>query len=123
MRRLLSYIVALFVVSLVAPACKPIEKIDWPKAVQCGPNIDDLIGTVSRILLSGGKTWKDELIDLARVHGNETVICIVDRLKHDWSQPTAARTPERNGEGDDPGGLGRATEFLHDTGTEITRSY
>jgi hypothetical protein len=98
----------------MALACKPTGTTaddppfeGWPDVVECGPDISDVIGTVTNILLRGtsGETnlaevAKDELKQLAEEHGANAVVCAIDKLagkSGDWFAPGATQTPERMG--------------------------
>jgi len=115
-----------------APGClsntpgdpNPDHSIDWPSYVECGPDVSDLIGVVTRIVMSNdgfaqGKELADnavaELEALAKEHGGETVACLVDRLIADWSRPGAAAS-EQIGPA-----LERAKSFMRSEGIEVRR--
>lgn len=100
---------------LALPACKALGEVNWPKVAQCGPDVGDVVGAVSRVLLGKGDVVT-ELTDLARTHGTDTVVCLVDHLRADWSSPGASATPER------VRGVARADVFLDEIGTDIQRS-
>ena len=98
--------VAALTLGAAAPGCLSgggAPSPDWPKYVECGPDVSDLIATVTRVLFENGGSSSEtlgdraraELEDLGRAHGFETVTCLVDRLVQDWSAPGAAQTPER----------------------------
>jgi hypothetical protein len=116
--KLLPFIV--FVITTFS--CVPHGPIDWPRVVQCGPDISDIIGAVTRILLSdnhesdaatlSGRA-KDELSGLARTHGPDTVLCVIERLVNDWTAPGAASDPTR------ALGAARGQAFLDEVGVDI----
>jgi len=89
-------------------------KVNWPELARCGPGIEDIIGSVSEVLLNKGAV-RTELENLARVHGTTTVVCAVERLRSDWMAPGAAASPER------VEGVQRATAFLDEVGTRVER--
>lgn len=79
------------------------QPVNWPAYTDCAPEVSDLVGTVSRILLGDGDAdhrdigdrAKDELTDLARAHGADTVACLVQQVVSDWTAPGAAQEPLR----------------------------
>jgi len=102
----------------------PDHSIDWPSYVDCGPDVSDLIGVVTRIVMSNdgfaqGKELADnavaELEALAKEHGGETVACLLDRVIADWSRPGAAAS-EQIGPA-----LERAKSFMRSEGIEVKR--
>ena len=105
----ITLLASLFLVPLAS--CK-LGKINWPQAVKCGPGISDLVGIVSEVLLGNGNV-KKELENLARTHGTDTIVCLVERLRSDWSAPGSAASPAR------VHGVSRANEFLADIGTKV----
>jgi len=86
--------------------------VNWPELVECGPGVSDLIGIVTEVLLGDGDV-RTELDNLARTNGTETVVCVVERLRSDWSAPGASATPQR------AKGVDRADAFLTDVGTKF----
>lgn len=115
MKRIQAFLVALALVAFVSPvgpACNTVKKVNWPELAKCGPSVEDIIGSVTRVLFKDANVSK-ELNDLALNHGTETVICAVDRLRKDWSRPGAAVTPERTT------ALNNAVDFLREVGTAI----
>ena len=95
-------------------------KIDWPAVVECGPDVPDVVATVSRILLdgSGFDIDEDDRAELERVaaeHGPRTVICLVDLLIQEWVSPGATQTQERFQ------AVERGRDFLRETGTRVMR--
>lgn len=105
--------------SLLFVACRPIGEtklgsIDWPALVRCGPDIEDIIGAVSEILLNGSKV-SEQLGSLARTHGPDAVVCAVDRLRADWSSPGAASSSAR------VEALGRADVWFDEVGSEVVK--
>lgn len=96
---------------LTAPACR-LGPVNWPEVVKCGPGVSDLIGIVSEVLL-GESDVKKELESLAYTHGSDTVACVVERLRTDWSSPGASATPTR------VRGVTRADAFLAEIKTEF----
>lgn len=77
--------------------------VQWPARVQCPASVDDLIATVSRILVGAGppeqralgEAARAELEAQARRHGSDKVVCMIERLASDWSAPDAAQEPLR----------------------------
>ena len=98
----------------------PGVQVNWPKVLQCGPNVSDLVGVVSRVLLADGGSdhatisvrAKSELEALARDYGPGTVACIVDRLVRDWRAPGATMEPNR------VAAASRGEDFLRVVGVE-----
>lgn len=85
--------------ALSLTGCTPQKRVDWPKVLECGPDISDIITTVTRILLADGPrslspSSTDELRDLALVHGTDVVACTIERLIQDWTRPGSAQAPE-----------------------------
>ena len=114
-------IAVVMVVSVAcAPSCLPESQgggLDWPKIAKCGPGVDDIVGTVERILLSDGTgsisdRAKSELEQLAQQHGANTVACLVDLVVSGWTAPGAAPLPER------VEGARRGRAFLATVGVE-----
>ncbi len=93
----------------------PKSPVDWPKLAQCAPPVDDLIATVSRVLLQSIDV-QEELTELAREHGAEVVVCLVDQLRLDWTAPGAASSPKRTA------ATTSAQDFLKAVGTEVQRA-
>jgi len=93
--------------ALTGIGCHPAGTLNWPKAVECLPPVESVIGSVAETLLGGGSP-KQALEDLARVHGTQTIVCAVERLRSDWTAPGAAASPERLD------GVKKAEEFLRD---------
>ncbi len=106
-----SLLVLLSVLLTTAPACE-LGPINWPNALKCGPGVDDAIGSVSEVLLGNSDVAK-ELESLAYTHGTDTVVCLVERLRSDWSAPGASATPAR------ANGVQRADAFLTEIGTKF----
>jgi hypothetical protein len=115
MRKAILFGLVLVTALFVAPSCRQLSAVEWPKVVQCGPDVEDVVGAVTRVLFGEGNVH-DELSDMARVHGTETILCIVDELREAWTAPGAAQTPERIH------GAQSAAKFLGDVGTEIQRA-
>lgn len=103
-----------------APSCLPetqVGGVDWPKVAKCGPNVDDVVGAVERVLLSDGTgslsdRAKHELEQLAQQHGANTVACLVDLIVQQWTSPGAAQLPDRIA------GASRGRGFLSAAGVE-----
>jgi hypothetical protein len=101
----------LIVLALTNTACRSLPPVVWPELAKCAPPVESIIGSVSEILL--GKTSpKQELENLARVHGTDTVVCAVERLRSDWRTPGASASPER------ADALGRADAWLLEVHTK-----
>lgn len=120
-----SLVVAFLAVSLLA-SCLPDSRgggVDWPKVANCGPGVDDVVSSVSRVLLDGSENDAEisdravhELEQLAAEHGADTVACLVDLLVSDWLRPGASPNPDRMA------AAMRGQDFLRDVGTRIERS-
>lgn len=100
-------------------ACGALQRVDWPKVAQCGPDVSDLVGVVSRVLLADGDDaesvsdrGRGELEQLAANHGANVVACVIDRLVRDWTAPGASQDAVRIA------GAERGRAFLQDVGTE-----
>lgn len=120
MVRALQFLLALALLSSCSTL--PTAPIDWPKVAQCGPGANDVLATVSRILLQDGADLKklsqhssDELENLARTNGAATVACVVDQLIQDWAAPGAAAQPIRLA------ALQRGQAFADAIGTKVQR--
>jgi hypothetical protein len=123
---------ALFASTCMAPAygCNLSDGkgVEWPDVLQCGPKVDDLVSTVSTILLGSekpgdegsqtaiGQRAKDELEQLAEKHGANVISCLVDLLKRDWTRPGASATPETLA------AAARAQSFLDVEGVQVTKN-
>lgn len=100
---------------LTTLSCTSLSNIDWPQVAKCGkPAATDLIGIVGEVLLDG-KDYKSRLTDLARRHGYETVVCVVDQLRSKWTGSAAASHPMRIT------AAARARAFLDDVGSQVVR--
>lgn len=106
------HLIALFSALLFASSACELGAVNWPEAIKCGPGISDLIGIVSEILL-GESNVEHELEGLARTHGTDTVVCLVERLRTDWTSPGSAASPTR------VRGVERADVFLSGIGTKF----
>lgn len=92
-----------------APACVPPgHPLAWPRVVECGPTVDQLLPTVSAIVLDQGQpgeTFTDqaqrELEELARQHGPATVACLVQRVVQQFMAQDTSRMAASPGP--DPG--------------------
>lgn len=95
------------------------REVVWPTAVECAPGWDDLVGTVTRILIADGEASKmsqrgrDELERLASEHGPGTVACLVEQLRQRWSGAGAAQETVLIA------ASLRAEAFLADVGTTV----
>jgi len=95
--------------------------IVWPVVAKCGPTTSDIVGVVSRILLDDGPPTqlslsshaRDELAQLAEQYGADTVACLLDYWREEWTSPGASASPER------AGAIVRADRFLEEIGTKI----
>lgn len=110
---------AVMVFACTTARCRPSGPFHWPEVARCLPDVSDLVGTVTQILLrdarsssASGET-KRLLEQLAREHGADTVLCLVDRLMRDWTSPNASSSPER------VAAAGRAEAWLAEVGTQI----
>lgn len=90
----------LLLLAVILAGC-PMPNPDWPRYLECAPGINDIIATVSRVLLDGGGTatelkqrGRDELQDLAVTHGADVVACTISKLIADWRRPGATATRE-----------------------------
>jgi predicted small lipoprotein YifL len=91
----------LLALALSVQACGQQRPFSWPDALKCAPGIPDIIGVVSRVLLSDGsdndldisERGKAELTRLAVEHGADTVACVVDKLVDDWTSPGRSLHP------------------------------
>lgn len=99
---------------LALGGCQQLQVPDWPEVVECGPDVSDLVSVVSRVLLGQGDVVS-ELTQLAGTHGYDTVACLVDQLRSDWTESGAAASPER------ARGVQRAGAFLAEVGTRVER--
>lgn len=81
-------IVAAAALAIIA-ACATAQKIMWPTAVKCGPQIAEAIGEVTGVLIGGGD-WQSALEAIARKRGVEAVICAADSVSRSWSEPGAS---------------------------------
>lgn len=82
-----SYIRALaLALALSTIACGPLGggPVAWPKVAQCAPGIDDLLPTVTELVMDQGQPGEQftdraltGLEDLAREHGPDAVACLV----------------------------------------------
>lgn len=92
--------------TLAAPACTTAggnTRVNWPAVASCAPSTSDVVGSVSRILLTDGTADErsiseravGELEGLARTHTPQLVACLVDELVRGWSRPGAAAHPAR----------------------------
>lgn len=123
--------IALALAVFTVGGCVPGKGVDWPAVVSCAPGVDDLIPSVSRLLLDGGaqgdplqlsEAAASELEKLAIKHGPEAIACIVDAVVGDWFRAGALR--EENGYEPDPrrhAGALRGQAFLASVGTEVQR--
>lgn len=99
--------------------CGTLAQVDWPRLVQCGPGVSDIVAIVSRILLADGSAstisdrGKAELQGLANEYGASTVACMIDRLRQDWTAPGAAQDSTRIAAAQ------RGSRFLADVGTQV----
>lgn len=123
--KLLSRVLFLTMVIALASGCGSARgPINWPGLVKCAPGISDLIASVSRVLIGDGPQdqtsisgrGKNELEDLARVHGPGTVACVVERLVNDWTGAGAAQEPLRLA------AAARGQDFLTKVGTDAQLS-
>lgn len=88
---------------MLAAACVPHGKVNWPGLIDCAPETSDLVGLVSRILIADGpadqasisERGKQAMEDAARKYGPNTVACVVRRVVSDWQAPGAAQEPVR----------------------------
>ena len=103
---------ALSTLLFVAAACKSLPPIKWPELAKCGPDVSEIIGAVSEVLLNKKDPIK-ELENLARLHGTTTVVCAVEQLRSDWTKPGASATPAR------VTGINNANAVLSHMGTKI----
>ena len=90
---------SMFVLALLLVSCTPQHKVDWPRVLECGSKVSDIVATVTRILLADGPRGlsdmrRKELLELATKHGSEAVACTINQLVHDWTGPGAALAPE-----------------------------
>lgn len=118
--RHLTLFAALLCASTTLYSCGPLSRVDWPKVATCGaPAGDEIIGTVSRVLLQDGHSpslgdaARGELEDLAREHGPKLIACLVHELVDAWTSPGAAYEPTR------AAGAARGQGFLDAVGTTI----
>lgn len=94
--------------------------VNWPKVLECGTSVSNIVGTVSRILLADGTpdmhtltaAGESALNDLAREYGPGVVACVVKELVHDWTSPGAAQSPLR------AAAAARGANFLAEKGLE-----
>lgn len=95
--------------------------VTWPDVVECGPDVPDLVSTVSRVLLDGSGLDIDAddrgtLEDLAAEHGPKTILCLVDLLvNREWSRPGASQSPKRLQ------AVSRGRDFINETGARVVR--
>ena len=105
-----------------ASSCAKLDNFKWPDVAKCGPDIGDLVGIVTQLLLSdAGQTeptpsTKSKLEQLGRQHGASTILCLVDQLARDWTAVGASASPERFNAGM------RGKVWLSEIGTQIRRS-
>jgi hypothetical protein len=103
----------------------PSTSVDWGRVVNCAPDVGDLVGTVTEILVSSvdradplkvSPAGQDQLGRLAKQHGASTVLCLIDQLTRDWSNPSmAAVAPWR------PKAAARGRDFIESHGVTIKR--
>lgn len=73
----------------------------------------DIAGTVNRVLVNGGDSWRDALNDLARTAGAQALACAIEAFRREVTTSTSSKDPAL-GEG-----AGRAAEYL----TEINARF
>lgn len=95
-----------------APACKQLEAINWPEVIKCGLGDRALLGEITEILRGDGDP-KAKLEDLARTHGTDAVVCLVEVLRADQSAPALDKMPGRSQI------VERANTFLREAGTRF----
>ena len=89
-------------------ACAGAQRVIWPTAVACGPQIAEAIADVTGILIGAGDDWRAGLEEVAKKKGADAVLCAAERVHREWQQPGALHDP-RVLKAD-----GRAAEFLKD---------
>lgn len=95
--------------------------VNWPKVLACAPDSarDELLATVSRVLLQDGTVAqmtdraKTELDGLAQKHGANMVGCVVQELISEWTRPGASPNGTRMAAVD------RARGFLSGHGVQL----
>lgn len=103
-----SYAPAILFCLLALPqssACIPgTHKVDWPRVLNCGPVVADIVATVTRILLASSSdpaqldpSGKRELQRLAEQEGASAVACAIRAAVDDWRRPGAALSGETIG--------------------------
>lgn len=102
----------LLAVFVFAPACKQLGAINWPEVIKCGLGDRALLGEITEILLGDGEP-KAELEKLARTHGTDAIVCLVEALRSDWAAPAFEKMPGHERIVD------RANAFLRETGTKF----
>lgn len=108
---------SMFVLALCLSSCTPQKTVDWPRVLECGTKVTDIITTVTRILLQDGMLAmsprsREELLELGRQHGGGEVACAVQRAVNDFTGPGAAITAETGG------AAARGLWFLDSVGVE-----
>lgn len=123
--------------SLSVTACGDLPPIQYPEVIKCGPPVEQLIGTVTRILFSNSSRDADsasaaeelrmsstiseravaELDNLARAHGADAVACLVEEVLDEWKQTASSATPDRLRS------IERGRDFLRLKGTREVDTY
>lgn len=86
----------------------------WPTVAKCAPPAQNVINSVTQILLGGGD-YETQLEQLGEQYGVNVVVCVVDGLVSQWGSPTAKLSAETL----DAKGRGQA--FLAHAGTKVER--